>query len=230
MNPRLAAALTVPLLANALPGLASRSRPLRRALGIRDTIAGTGVALTFDDGPHPRGTVAVLERLEQAGSRATFFLAGEQVRRWPELAAEVASRGNDIGLHCHRHRLLARLTPRQVVDDMRRAAASIEDATARSPSLFRPPYGVHSLTGLVAASRFGWQPVHWTRDSKDWREGATAGSIVERATKGVQAGDIVLLHDADHYASTDCWQRTVAALPGLLRALDDRELSTELIG
>jgi peptidoglycan/xylan/chitin deacetylase (PgdA/CDA1 family) len=230
MNRRLGAALTLPLLANAAPGLASASPALRTALGIRHRMEGGGVALTFDDGPHPRGTPAVLDHLGRAGSSATFFLVGEQVLRWPELAAEIVARGQAVGLHCHRHRPLVRLTPRQVRDDLRRAAAAIEDATGRSPSLYRPPYGVFSLTALHRARRLGLLCVHWSRDTKDWREGATADSIVARATAGTRAGEIVLMHDADHYATPGSWERTAAALPELLRVLERRGLSTRVIG
>jgi peptidoglycan/xylan/chitin deacetylase (PgdA/CDA1 family) len=230
MTRRLAAALALPFLANAVPCLTPLAPGFGRTLGIRDTLLrGTGVALTFDDGPHPRGTAAVLEQLARAQARATFFLVGEQVLRWPTIAAEIAVRGHQIGLHCHSHRLLLRLTPHQVLDDLRRAAASIEDATGRSPSLYRPPYGAFSMMALLSARQFGWLPVRWSRDAKDWRADATPTSILRRATKDLRAGDIVLLHDADHYAATDCWRRTAAALPDLIDALNNRELSTDLV-
>jgi peptidoglycan/xylan/chitin deacetylase (PgdA/CDA1 family) len=230
MRGRLAAAVALPLLANAAPGLASLSPALGRPFGIRHRLAGAGgVALSFDDGPHPRGTPEVLERLAEARARATFFLVGEQVLRWPAVAAEIAARGHEIGLHCHSHRLLLRLSPSQVEEDLRRGAASIEDATGISPSLHRPPYGAFSVTGLLLARRAGWLPVRWSRDTKDWRGDATPASIVARATGRLRAGDIVLLHDADHYGASGCWKRTVAALPGLLRALDERGLATEHI-
>ena len=73
------------------------------ALGLRRTVAG-GVALTFDDGPHPEGTPAVLEILAEADIRATFFLVGEQVERRPSLAAEIAGQGHLVALHGYRHR------------------------------------------------------------------------------------------------------------------------------
>src|SRR5690242_10482392 len=81
--------------------------------------------LTFDDGPHPHGTPAVLELLDAAGQRAIFFLVGEQVERYPELAAEIAARGHEIGIHCHRHRVQARLSARAVRTDLDTALAAI---------------------------------------------------------------------------------------------------------
>jgi peptidoglycan/xylan/chitin deacetylase (PgdA/CDA1 family) len=109
------------------------------SLGIEDrTASGTGYALTFDDGPHPRGTPAVLEILAEAGVRATFFLVGEQVLRNPALAAEIVAAGHGVGLHCHRHRNLLRLTPRQVREDILRARGHQEATGAPRRSTARP--------------------------------------------------------------------------------------------
>ena len=103
-----------------------------------------GVALTFDDGPHPQGTPAVLEALAATGSTATFFLVGEQVERFPALAAEIAAAGHEIAIHGYRHRLLLRRSPTALAADFDRAAAVIGEATGRAPSVYRPPYGVFS--------------------------------------------------------------------------------------
>jgi peptidoglycan/xylan/chitin deacetylase (PgdA/CDA1 family) len=167
--------------------------------------------------------------LERSGARATVFLVGEQVLRRPELAAEIASPGPEIGVHCQRHRLQARLGPRQLRDDMRRGAASIEDASGRTPTLYRPPYGIFSLAGLIAVRRCGWLAVHWSRDTKDWRAEATPDSILRRATDHVRSGEVVLMHDADHYGAGGSWQRTAAALPGPLERLSERGLATVLL-
>src|SRR5947209_6486056 len=99
-------AVTVAVVGGAylLPGLAATVPALRRPLGIADrTRDGRGCALTFDDGPHPRGTPAILEALARRGALATFFLVGEQVARNPGLAAEIVAAGHGIGLHCDRH-------------------------------------------------------------------------------------------------------------------------------
>src|SRR5262249_60829899 len=101
----------------------------------------SGVALTFDDGPHPQGTPAVLEALRERGAVATFFLAGEQVERRPALAAEIVAAGHRVELHCHRHRNQLRLTPRALLDDAERARAAIEEASGPASADYRPPYG-----------------------------------------------------------------------------------------
>ena len=122
------------MFAYALPALAGAWAPLRRPLGVEDaTSTGEGYALTFDDGPHLRGTPAVLEILAAREVRSTFFLVGEQVRRNPALAGEIADAGHEVALHCDRHRNLLRLTPWQVREDLARALDSIESATGRTP-------------------------------------------------------------------------------------------------
>lgn len=205
-----------------LPALAFYSRPLRAALGVEDrTATGAGGALTFDDGPHAQGTPAVLEVLASRGVRATFFLVGEQVLRNPAIAAEIATEGHGIGLHCHRHRNLLRLTPWQVREDVSRAQAAIEDATGVSPALYRPPYGILNATALRLARRAGQRTLLWTHWGRDWRARATPESIAARVTDGVGEGSVLLLHDADDYSAPGSWRRTALALPRVLDVMGE---------
>jgi peptidoglycan-N-acetylglucosamine deacetylase len=207
-----------PALAPVLPGLGP-------ALGILGRQAGAeGVALTFDDGPHPQGTPQVLEALGKVGAPATFFLAGEQVLRRPTLVAEIIAAGHRVELHCHRHRNQLRLTPRQLLDDADRARAAIEEAGGQAIADYRPPYGIFSGAGLRAIRRRGWRPVLWSQWGRDWSRRATAASIARRCSAAARAGDIVLLHDADYYSAPGSWIRTVAALPVLLEELEGRGL------
>ncbi len=188
-----------------------------------------GVALTFDDGPHPQGTPAVMEVLRERDATATFFLAGEQVVRRPTLVAELVAAGHRVELHCHRHRNLLRLGSSQFLEDAERARAAIEDAGGQAVVDYRPPYGIFSTVTLRAVRRRGWRPVLWSRWGRDWDRRATPESIARRATASVKAGDIVLLHDADYYSARGSWVRTAAALPLILDALDARELRTSLL-
>jgi peptidoglycan/xylan/chitin deacetylase (PgdA/CDA1 family) len=207
------------------PALAPHLRGLAPALGIVQRQEGAeGVALTFDDGPHPQGTPIVLEILREAGARATFFLVGEQVERRPTLVAEIVAAGHDVELHCHRHRNALRLTAGQFLEDAERAGAAIEEAGGQEVGDHRPPYGIYSAATLRACRRRGWRPVLWSRWGKDWRGRATADSIARRATRSVGAGDIVLLHDADYYSAPGSWTRTAAALPIILEELGSRGL------
>ena len=177
-----------------------------------------GIALTFDDGPHPRGTPAVLEALARANARATFFLVGEQVERRPSLAAEIAAAGHEIAIHGYRHTLLLRRTPWELSEDLARAADAIGAATGVEPTCYRPPYGVFSTAGLVLVHRRGWSPLLWSRWGRDWTKHATPAGIARRATRELSAGDVVLLHDADFYSSAGSWAKTAAALPSILDA------------
>jgi peptidoglycan-N-acetylglucosamine deacetylase len=223
---RLAAPLAVAA-AHSLPAAAPVATPVARVLRIPRRSAAAGVALTFDDGPHPEGTPAALEALRGQGVRATFFLAGEQVERFPELAREIAAADHEIGLHCHRHRNQLRLTPGQIREDMRRGEAAIVDATGRPPRLHRPPYGIYSAWGLAHARR-RYALLLWSRWGHDWRASATAESIAAEGAGTLVAGDVVLLHDADHYSDAGSWQATVTALPQIIERI--REQGLEPVG
>jgi peptidoglycan/xylan/chitin deacetylase (PgdA/CDA1 family) len=208
-----------------LPALAGAWPALRGPLGIEDrTASGRGYSLTFDDGPHAAGTPAVLEILAGARAQATFFLVGEQVRRNPGLAGEIAAAGHGIGLHCDRHRNLLRLTPRQVCDDIARAEATIQDATGRTPELYRPPYGMLNASALCLARGRGWRTLLWSHWGRDWEARATPESIIARLTDRAVPGAVLLLHDADDYSAPGSWRRTAAALPRVLETLAERGL------
>lgn len=203
-----------------LPALAFYSATLRQALGVENrTASGVGWALSFDDGPHAQGTPAVLDILASRGVLATFFLVGEQVLRNPSIPAEILAAGHTIGLHCHRHRNLLRLTPWQVRDDLARAQAAIEEATGVSPMLYRPPYGVLNASALRLSRRAGRRTLLWTHSGRDWEKRATPESIAARVIDGVEEGSVLLLHDADDYSAPDSWRRTALALPRVLDAL-----------
>jgi peptidoglycan/xylan/chitin deacetylase (PgdA/CDA1 family) len=209
----LAAAWSAPAPAPVLPLVA---KALRIPVRIRSD---SGVALTFDDGPHPEGTPAALEVLAAAGATATFFLVGEQVERWPAVAAEIASAGHEIALHGYRHRLMLRRTTPAVERDLDHAVEVIAAATGVTPTCYRPPYGVFSAGGLALTRRRGWAPMLWSRWGRDWESRATPAEIARRATAGLAAGDVVLLHDADHYSSDGSWRKTIAALPLVCEAV-----------
>jgi peptidoglycan-N-acetylglucosamine deacetylase len=187
-----------------------------------------GAVLTFDDGPHPEGTPAVLEILARAGAWATFFLVGEQVARRPALAAEIVAAGHAVGVHGFRHRLQLRMSSSQLAADIEHAAAAITDATGVEARWHRPPYGVYSPAGLRVAREAGLTPLLWSRWGKDWRKFTTPARIAARATREVSAGDVILLHDADFYSSRDSHRRTVEALPEILAELRRRKLDTVL--
>ncbi len=215
--------------AYALPALAGAWPWLRGPLGVEDrTASGRGYALTFDDGPHQRGTPAVLEVLAAERVTSTFFLVGEQIRRNPSLPREILDAGHEIGLHCDRHRNLLRLGPRQVREDIARAEDAIGTATGRTPSLYRPPYGVLNAAALKLASARGWRTLLWSHWGRDWEARATAESIAAKATRGAGEGAVLLLHDADDYSAPGSWRRTLAALPTVIETMRARGIEPVL--
>ncbi len=208
----------------------------RAAAGLRvQRTLGTGtdtpnvVALTFDDGPHPEGTPRVLEILDHAGARATFFVIGEQVQRRPELAARIVAAGHAIALHGHRHVLQLRLSARELNADLTRGARAIEDATGQAPAWHRPPYGIYSPAGLRAARDHGLRPLLWSRWGKDWRKFTTPERIARRITANIAPGDVILLHDADFYSARNSHRRTAQALELIVTELKMRKLGTVLL-
>jgi peptidoglycan/xylan/chitin deacetylase (PgdA/CDA1 family) len=184
------------------------------------------VAITFDDGPHPDGTPAVLALLDKFNVRATFFLIGEQVQRYPGIARRIADDGHEVALHGWDHQLLLRRSPIALTRSLTRARDTISSATGRQPVWYRPPYGVATGPALMTVHRLGMRPIWWTRWGSDWSTRRTPESISAQVLEG-RAGasrmsnrDIVLLHDSDTYADRDSWRGTVAALPRILAGID----------
>jgi peptidoglycan/xylan/chitin deacetylase (PgdA/CDA1 family) len=194
-----------PAAAAVLPGAAA-------LFGIRTTLAGNGVLLTFDDGPHPDGTPAVLAELDRIGASAAFFVTGEQVERYPRLVSAIAAAGHELGLHGYRHQTRRQWSPRLLADDVQRAREAVADAVGARPRLYRPPRGVFTLTGLRLIRELGLEPLLWSKWGRDWARRATPETITARATADLAPGDVILLHDADHYSAPGSWRATVAAL------------------
>ncbi len=211
-----------------LPGAAAVVPAVARLLGIPTRAGGgSGVVLTFDDGPHQSGTPAVLGELDRAGAHAVFFVSGEQVARHPGIVRDVVASGHELGLHGYRHQTRRQWTRGLLADDIRRAIDAVGDATGTSPRLYRPPHGVFSRAGLRAVRTLGLEPLLWSTWGRDWEARATASSITRHATEGIEARDVILLHDADHYGAPGSWRRTVAALPRIFETLDRAGLATQ---
>ena len=224
---------SVAAVTHAGPALMPLFAPLASLLGVPRTLpeapSRPEVAITFDDGPHPEGTPAVLDILSDEGILATFFLVGERVRANPQLAQEIVEAGHKVALHCDLHRNALRLTGGQIRDDIARAQATIQDTTGVDPQLQRAPLGIYTPAFLREVKRAGLQPWIWSQWGRDWRARATPESIVKDATAKLKAGDIVLLHDGDDYSAEGSHRRTVAALPAILNAVKARSLDAVVL-
>jgi peptidoglycan/xylan/chitin deacetylase (PgdA/CDA1 family) len=226
MKAALGAAGALGLGAWAAPAPAAHVPMLCDLLGIarRLDLEPGAVGLTFDDGPHPQGTPAVLEALAAAGARATFFVVGEQLRGHASVAREIVAAGHALAVHGDRHVCTSLRTPRALRADLDRCAALVEELTGDAVARYRPPFGIFSPLSLAESRRRGWTPLLWSAWGRDWRADATPASIARRATRKLGGGDVLLLHDADHYSAAGSWQRTAAALPRILDELAARGL------
>ena len=166
------------------------------------------VALTYDDGPSPRNTPALLNVLAQHNARATFFLIGEHVRKHPDLARRVFAGGHVIGNHTAMHPNLRRKNDARVREELMTCQKTIEDTLGVSPVLFRPPYGARRPGVLRIARSLGLTPVLWNVTAHDW-DSIGAAAIQTRIDKGMRASakrglaSNILLHDASHLDSAE---------------------------
>ena len=151
------------------------------------------MALTFDDGPDPRGTPEVLEALARARAHATFFVLGERVEREPALLARVVDAGHDVQVHGYGHPRHTEHTRAVIEDDLARALDAL-GAHGVHPTLWRLPYGEPAaFSGEIAKAR-GLTLVRWTVDSHDWR-GDDADTMLAALEPELKDGAVVLMHD-----------------------------------
>lgn len=174
------------------------------------------VALTFDDGPWPGQTDAILRVLEAESVRATFFMVGNQVRRHPEIARRVVEAGHAIGNHTQSHARLDRVNPETIRREITDAQTAIQEVTGVRPRWFRPPGGRMTPKVAVEAARFEMQVVMWTLDSRDW-ERPPVSRLIEEVLAGAHPDAIVLLHDGGGDRTA-----TIEALGPIIRELKKR--------
>lgn len=206
---------------HAAPALTARGPLRRRFRGLPGQGRPGGVALTFDDGPDPHGTPAVLDALDALGWSATFFLLGSSALRHPATARRIVAAGHEIAVHGHVHRNHLGRTPTDVHRDLLRARRAVEDVTGVVPRWCRPPYGVLSAGSILSARRLGLVPVLWTSWGQDWT-GSDPDRIVRTVLRDLAEGGTVLLHDSDLTSTPGSWRSTAASLPLLARALGPR--------
>ena len=154
------------------------------------------VALTFDDGPDPASTPALLALLDARGHRATFFVIGERAARFPELVREIASRGHAIENHSWAHSYATPFaTASRLLRELERASALIASASGRRPAYFRPPVGLLSPPVARAARLAKLQLVGWTATARDGVASTTPARAIARLRSGLHAGAILVMHD-----------------------------------
>ncbi|HZU81938.1 MAG TPA: polysaccharide deacetylase family protein [Polyangiaceae bacterium] len=164
---------------------------------VRGPPGARGVALTFDDGPHPRWTPRVLDLLRERGVTATFFVVGRKVESHPDVVRAIVERGHAVGLHSYSHdRLFALRSERWVRTDLQRGIAAVERVTGRRPVLFRPPIGHTNPIVARVADALDLTVVGWTVAGRDGVASARPEDVAARVRRDLRDGAIVLLHDA----------------------------------
>lgn len=177
------------------------------------------VSLNFDDGPDPEVTPRVLDLLDRHQARASFFCVGEKAVAHPDIVREIVRRGHSVENHSHRHpRAFAFYGMRGLEREVDAAQAVIDRIAGRAPGFFRAPAGFRNpLLDPVLAAR-GLRYVSWTRRGFDTVDG-NATAVLKRLTRGLAAGDVLLLHDGRRARTSKGQPVVLAVLPGLLEGL-----------
>ncbi|GIO38098.1 polysaccharide deacetylase family sporulation protein PdaB [Paenibacillus antibioticophila] len=179
---------------------------------------GKYIALTFDDGPDEQQTPKILELLEQYQAKATFFVVGDRVKRFPEIVKMEQAEGHEIGNHSYHHPSFHRLPLKTLTDEMAMTQEAVFETTGRKPVLFRPPGGYYNEAIVELTKHNDLQMILWSwhQDTKDW---ASPGvyKIVRKVLNNARNGDIILMHDYVHNST-----QTIEALKVILPELQSR--------
>lgn len=194
----------------------------------RVSAAGT-IALTFDDGPDPQATPALLDTLDELGAKATFFVVGERLPDGGELLREIESRGHEIALHGMTHRRHDHLDEASAMIELRDGLAAIEGVAAIRPRWYRPPYGASSPVLARCCRELGLELVYWSSWGQDW-DPIPAARIAALVCRDIDPGAIVLLHDSALYAERENARPTVEAMPTIAATAQQRGLELVSVG
>lgn len=182
------------------------------------------IALTFDDGPDPDITPRVLDLLDDAGVRASFFCIGWRARANPTLCREIVARGHRVENHGDSHSwAFSAFGPGRMKADIAAAQVTLSDITGHAPRFFRPTAGLRNPFLDPVLATLDLKLATWTRRGYDTREGRS-DVVLGRLTHNLAGGDILLLHDGHAARTPDDQPVIFAVLPNLLRALAERKL------
>lgn len=193
-----------------------RGKRWRERPGIERVQARGQAVLTFDDGPDsgPDATGAILDALDAAGAKATFFVVGEQMQAAPDLVPEILARGHEVGVHGQRHFRHDRVSAAESAADIEAGYATLAAALDAPPRFYRPPYGKLSEAGAEACRRLDLEVAYWSTWGLDW-EPLPAERVARRVNRDLDDGAVVLLHDSARYAVRPDAAPTVAAIAAI---------------
>ena len=176
------------------------------------------IALTFDDGPNEPFTGLILDALKRYKVKATFFLIGANVERYPETVRRIQAEGHLIGNHTGRHSRFDQSTAAAIAQDIADGHRAIKKVTGVAPLWFRPPYGINGPGMEEACRAQGMAIAGWSADANDWNP-HTVEELVADIVSQATPGDILLLHDGWETNPGANRQKTVAAVPLILEKL-----------
>ena len=174
------------------------------------------IAISFDAAWGGEKTRKILDILDENGIRATFFLVDIWTQRFPELVQEIAARGHEIGNHSTTHPKMSSLSRDKIAQELETMSANAEKLIGQRPTLFRPPYGDYNNDVVLTARQNGYEVVQWSVDSLDWKNKGVQ-PLIDRATRNVKSGDIVLVHNDSQYI--------VEALPAVIKSYREQGLT-----
>lgn len=161
------------------------------------------VALSFDAAWGADDTDSLLATLEKHNVKATFFLVGDWVRKYPEEVKRIAAAGHDIGNHSDKHPHMASMTKEQIKEDITKAHQSTKELLGIDMNLFRPPFGEYNNTVMEALKELGYYIIQWDVDSLDWKEYGRENLIDTVLNhKNLDKGSIVLMHNNAKYTES----------------------------
>ena len=161
------------------------------------------IALTFDDGPHPRYTKMILDILNEYEITATFFVIGKNIENYPESMKLISDAGCEIGNHTYTHARLDRLSQEQIEDEISRCETLIVSVTGKHSKVIRPPHGFISDELIAVSQKMDYDTVLWSIDTEDWA--LTPSIDIYKSVLGnINSGDIILMHDYVSGGNTTC--------------------------
>lgn len=183
------------------------------------------IALTIDDGPDPEVTPRVLDQLDAAGAKASFFCIGHRARAHPALCREIVARGHRVENHGDSHSwAFSTFGMARMRADIAAAQATLADLTGQAPRFFRPTAGLRNPLLDPVLAGLDLQLATWTRRPYDTRKGHPQ-PVAQRLTEHLAPGDILLLHDGHAARTADGQPVILAVLPRLLAVLREKELN-----
>ena len=156
--------------------------------------AGKKIALTFDDGPHPKITPKILDILDKYSVKATFFVIGVNVKNYPNQLKNILERGHEIGNHTYSHRILKSMPKGEIEKEIFDTQKEISLIYDYNPTLIRPPCGLYDESLEMIARDLKSKIVLWAIDTHDWAHTSTS-NMVKNVLKNIKDGDIILFHD-----------------------------------